>query len=118
MTLPSRRDFLAELAAGSAAAAATPTVLSAGAYRAMRRQGRRYAVNDQIQLAVIGAGGMGNEDVKTATSIEGVRLIAACDLYDGRLEEAQEKWGEEHPIDLTKDYREILPLPERRLRSG
>ena len=107
MASRSRRDFLAELAAGSAAAAITPTMLGANAVNPMRRT-RRYAANDQIQIAVIGAGGMGSEDVKTATSIEGVRLIAACDLYDGRLEDAQEKWGEEAPIDLTMDYREIL----------
>ncbi len=107
MASRSRRDFLAELAAGSAAAAVTPTMLSANVTKSMRRM-RRYSANDQIQLAVIGAGGMGTEDVKTATSIEGVRLIAACDLYDGRLDDAQEKWGDESPIDLTKDYREVL----------
>jgi predicted dehydrogenase len=107
MASRSRRDFLAELAAGSAAAAVTPKMLSANVTKPMRRM-RRYSANDQIQFAVIGAGGMGTEDVKTATSIEGVRLIAACDLYDGRLDDAQEKWGEEAPIDLTKDYREIL----------
>ena len=107
MTSRSRRDFLAELAAGSAAAAVAPTMLSANVAKPMRRV-RRYSANDQIQIAVIGAGGMGAEDVKTTTSIEGVRLIAACDLYDGRLDEAQEKWGEETPIDLTKDYHEIL----------
>jgi predicted dehydrogenase len=108
MSSSSRREFLAELAAGSAAVAVTPTVLSADAYRTIRRIPRRYGPNDQIQLAVIGAGGMGTEDVKTATSIDGVRLIVACDLYDGRLEGAQEKWGEENPIETTKDYREIL----------
>ncbi|MEE8135149.1 MAG: Gfo/Idh/MocA family oxidoreductase [Gemmatimonadales bacterium] len=107
MALRSRRDFLAELAAGSAAAAVTPTMLSAKVLKPMRRM-RWYSANDQIQLAVIGAGGMGTEDVKTVMSIEGVRLIAACDLYDGRLDDAQEKWGEEAPIDLTKDYREVL----------
>ena len=82
MASRSRRDFLAELAAGSAAAAVAPTMLSANALKTMRRT-HRYSANDQIQVAVIGAGGMGTEDVKTVTGIEGVRLIVACDLYDG-----------------------------------
>lgn len=114
----SRRSFLSKLAAGSVLAAGAPTMLAgseASRVRRMKRAQKRSA-NDQIQIAIIGAGGMGTIDVNTALDIEGVRLVAACDLYDGRLEKAKEKWGkqgkegEEVEVDIlmTRDYREVL----------
>ena len=109
MTTESRRSFITKLAAGSLAVSSLPASASAApAHRIRRQRTRKRSLNDEIQVALIGAGGMGNIDADTARSIEGVRLIAACDLYDGRLEEAQEKWGEEYPIFTTRDYREIL----------
>ena len=114
----SRRSFLSKLAAGSVLAAGAPTILSgseAPRARPMRRVKKRSA-NDQIQIAIIGAGGMGTIDVNTALDIEGVKLVAACDLYDGRLEKAKEEWGkqgeedEEVEVDVftTRDYREVI----------
>ena len=50
------------------------------------------AVNDTIQIALIGAGGMGQGDTRSSTSLEGVKLVAACDLYTGRLERVKEVW--------------------------
>jgi predicted dehydrogenase len=63
-------------------------------------------VNDEIQLAVIGAGGMGMQDVATALEVPGVRLVAACDCYQGRLDNAQDEYGPD--LFLTRDYREVL----------
>src|SRR5205085_9625275 len=65
-----------------------------------------YSANDQLQIALIGSGGMGTADTNTAITVPGVKLIAVCDLYDGRLAEAKKRWGSD--IDTTKDYREIL----------
>src|SRR5690348_11698747 len=62
--------------------------------------------NDNIQIALIGAGGMGMGDTGLALSIPGVKLVAACDLYDGRLARAKERWGSQ--IFTTRDYREVL----------
>lgn len=68
------------------------------------------AKNDTIQIALIGAGGMGSGDARMASSIPGVKLVAACDIYDGRLERARERWGS--GLFTTRDYREILARPE------
>ena len=65
-----------------------------------------YTANDQVQIALIGAGGMGNADADTCITVPGVKIIAACDLYDGRLEAAKKKYGND--IFVTRDYKEIL----------
>lgn len=64
------------------------------------------ASNDNIQIALIGAGGMGQGDAKMATSIPGVKLVAACDCYDGRLQHMKEVYGNE--TFSTRNYQEIL----------
>jgi predicted dehydrogenase len=63
-------------------------------------------MNDNIQIALIGAGGMGMGDTGLALSIPGVKLVAACDVYDGRLVRAKERWGND--VFTTRDYREVL----------
>ena len=103
-----RRSFLGTLAAGALASGIKPTILSADERRIelLHRMARQTSPNDTIQLAVIGAGGMGNADVDTALEVPGVKLLAACDCYDGRLDRAREDHGED--VFTTRDYREIL----------
>jgi predicted dehydrogenase len=62
--------------------------------------------NDNVQIALIGAGGMGQGDAKMATSIPGVKLVAACDCYDGRLQHMKEIYGKD--TFTTRNYQEIL----------
>src|SRR6516165_12206559 len=64
---------------------------------------RPYAANDQIQVALIGAGGMGQGDTRTAAQVPGVKVVAAADCYDGRLAPCKELWGAE--CFTTRDYR-------------
>ena len=66
----------------------------------------KVASNDKINIGLIGAGIIGHFDADTALKVPGVQLVAACDLYTGRLDAAKEKWGKE--IFVTRDYREIL----------
>lgn len=65
-----------------------------------------YSPNDTIQIALIGAGGMGQGDTRLATSIPGVKLVAACDCYDGRLTRMKEAYGPD--TFATRDYHEIV----------
>ncbi|MGD8726066.1 MAG: Gfo/Idh/MocA family oxidoreductase, partial [Gemmatimonadales bacterium] len=110
MRTETRRSFVTKLAAGSLVAAGSPRSAIGGAPRKLQREPtkRLRSPNDLIQVALIGAGGMGKIDANTAISTKRAKLLAACDLYDGRLAKAQEEWGEEEPIDTTRDYREIL----------
>lgn len=70
------------------------------------RQPKKPGPNDQVNLALIGAGGMGVQDTLTALKVPGVKLLAVCDLYDGRLKDAKDRWGND--IYTTKSYKEIL----------
>ena len=62
--------------------------------------------NDRIQFATIGCGIMGQGDTETAISVPGTKLVAVCDVYQGRLTRAREHWGQD--IFTTRDYREVL----------
>ncbi len=107
-----RRSFLSKMATAAVAAGATPHLLSASDARRVEvlADRRHRSSNDQIQVAVIGAGGMGMVDVDTAVDVPGVKLVAACDCYDGRMEAAKEKYGSD--VFTSRDYREVLARGE------
>ncbi len=112
-TKHSRRKFIHQAATTTGLLVGAPAILQATAARQpvyLQRSASDFAANDQINLAVIGAGGMGVEDSNTALQVPGVRMVAACDLYDGRLQAAKERWGE--GIFTTRDYRELLARPD------
>ncbi len=107
----SRRSFLKKATLGSAALTATPFIATASPYNQKIILEKSYdsysfAANDQIQLALIGSGIQGIYDTTAALKVDGVKLVAACDLYDGRLDRAKELWGND--IFITRDYRKIL----------
>lgn len=108
----SRRSFIKKTVMGTALASATPMLLANKSYhQRFSLEPRAYApgqfaANDQIQLALIGTGIQGINDTLSALRVPGVKLVAACDLYTGRLARAKELWGDD--IFVTRDYREIL----------
>lgn len=106
----SRRSFLGTFTKAVIGASVFPTIISAADRKRnlqeLARNAQRFSANDQIQIAVIGAGGMGTADANTAITVPGVKLVAACDLYDGRLQDAKKRWGAD--IYTTRDYRELL----------
>jgi len=67
---------------------------------------KNYSANDLLQVALIGAGDMGQGDAETARQVEGVKIVAACDLYDSRLRRCKERFGDD--TFTTMDYREII----------
>jgi predicted dehydrogenase len=104
--MPDRRAFLQSSAKVAALAAA-------GRLSPLFAQGRGAtpkSPNDNIQLALIGAGIQGQGDTKTAIQVPGVKLVAVADCYDGRLTHAKELWGSD--VFTTRDYREILKRPD------
>ncbi len=112
MQIWNRRNFLKVAGAVSAASLA-------GAVPASGEMGRRVftlatqdepakpvAANDHIQIALIGAGGQGMGDTRSAVQVPGVKLVAVADCYDGRLVRSKEIWGDD--VFTTRDYKEIL----------
>src|ERR1700712_3347756 len=106
----SRRSFISKVTKGVVGAAIIPSIVTAKDRKRnlqeLYRSKEHYAANDQIQIALIGAGGMGTADTNTAITVPGIKLLAVCDLYDGRLADAKKKWGND--IATTRDYRQIL----------
>lgn len=104
----SRRKFLQQLTLSSAALATGSGLLAAQQrehlYETIYR--KKFAANDQINLGLIGAGGMGTQDTITALGVPGAKLVAVCDLYTGRLEDARTKWGKD--LFTTRNYKELL----------
>ena len=90
-----RRHFLSAAAAGLAAPLLAQT---------------KRSPNDNIQVALIGAGGMGSEDARSSQKVGGVKLVAVSDIYQGRLTRAKEQWGND--LFTTRDYREVLARPD------
>jgi predicted dehydrogenase len=103
-----RRNFLK--VAGTATAA---TALGSKIYALSPLEAAPFtplAANDHIQIALIGAGGQGQYDTRTAVQVPGVKLVAVADCYDGRLAHSKEIWGDY--IFTTRDYKEILSRPD------
>ena len=99
-----RRGFL-----GAAGAVSATTLLGNKLHALAGLQSepaRPVSANDRIQIALIGAGGQGMGDTKTALQVPGVKLVAVADCYNGRLEHSKELWGKD--IFTTRDYNEIV----------
>ncbi|TDS19100.1 putative dehydrogenase [Maribacter caenipelagi] len=106
----SRRSFIKRASLSSAALSATPFLLSATKNETQLLQRaysfQEFGVNDKINIALIGTGIQGIYDTQAALQVDGIKLVAACDLYTGRLDRAKELWGQD--IFVTRDYREVL----------
>ncbi len=102
--MPDRRAFL-QSAVKTAAVATVATHLHKLTAQSSSTAAPR-SPNDIIQLALIGAGGQGQSDTRTALQVPGVKLVAVADCYDGRLTHAKEMWGS--GLFTSRDYREIL----------
>src|SRR5690606_9452315 len=103
----SRRNFLHKIAGATAGLVAGNAALASmqeEPFSILTR--KRDSPNDLINIAVIGCGVMGVQDAITALSVPGTKMVAACDLYTGRLTEAKDRWGKD--IFVTRNYKELL----------
>ena len=90
-----RRDFVKQLGIVSASTAAVPH------FNIIK------SLNDnKIRIATIGMGIQGFQDTKAALRTDMCELVAAADLYDGRLAHVKETFG--NHVFTTRDYREVL----------
>lgn len=102
-----RRTFIKKLGIASVTAAVLPSTFAAETKHVHMLN--RQVHSDQskvLKIALIGAGGMGVSDTITALEHQNIELVAVCDLYDQRLENAKSVWGSQ--IFVTKDYQDIL----------
>lgn len=108
----SRRSFLKTLGVAAAAPAALTEAANVPTTQYLHsvKSHASTAANSKVRMALIGTGGMGIGDMQTALMVEGVEMVAACDLYDGRLRRAKELWGD--AITTTRDYRTLLDRPD------
>jgi predicted dehydrogenase len=106
---PSRRNFLKQITGTTLALGIGPFASYAAEQKTEERilqYQQKISANDRVNIAVIGMGIMGHNNLSTALKIPGVQLVAACDLYQGRLERVKEVYGPD--IFVTNDYRKIL----------
>lgn len=107
----SRRGFIRKAVGTAIASAAIPSVLRANDNRVIELpsqtlEKKSFGANDKVNIAVIGMGIMGFNNLGTSVQVPGVKLIGVCDLYTGRLDHAKEVYGKD--IFVTKNYQEIL----------
>jgi len=62
--------------------------------------------NERIRIGCIGTGGQGTHHVGQWAKMNDVRIVAVCDVDQGRLENAAKVSGSSP--DMTKDFREVL----------
>ena len=91
----SRRNFIKQLSATAALAAAGPLLANAADLKKKQilQPKKRISPNDKIRFATIGMGIMGYNDTATALKVPNSELVAAADLYDGRLTHVKELYG-------------------------
>lgn len=107
----SRRRLLGTLSGTAALAAVGRLDASSPTERLTRPdQAPPAPASDTLQIGLIGAGIQGVLDTTAALTVPGTKLVAACDLYTGRLEQAKVKWGAD--LFTTRDYRELLARPD------
>jgi predicted dehydrogenase len=106
----SRRSFIKKALGTAMATAAAPAIMEAKDENLIAlketKLAQKYTANDKVNIAVIGAGIMGFNNLETSVQVPGVKLVGVCDLYTGRLERAKELYGSD--IFTTKNYQEIL----------
>lgn len=103
-----RRKFIKKIGVAGAALMTSSSVLAEGipSVTHFLKRSNEFSADQPIRLGLIGAGGMGTSDMTTALQHPNIQITAVCDLYKGRLEAANNRWGGK--LFMTNDYMELL----------
>jgi len=103
-----RREFIKKISLASATVAVSAGTAFSDTRKSISiiKRSNPLTPSKNLNIALIGAGGMGTGDTNTALRHEGIKLVAVCDLYQGRILKAREKWGDD--IFTTTNYKDIL----------
>ena len=96
MTSNTRRDFVKQVALGSAALMALPTSRVLGA-------------NDRVRVGMIGVGGRGQDLLKQILAVPNAQLVAIADIYTHRRDEAKQMAP---GIQTLDDHRRLLEIKD------
>lgn len=103
----SRRNFLRKLGGGALAMGVLPAFANnLQAKPIILKNPPLKPTSGNIKIGLIGMGIMGFNNAHAVANIPGAEIIAACDLYDGRLIRTKEAFG--NNINTSKDYQQIL----------
>ena len=111
-----RRDFLRMSALGAAAG----LVLPSGLVHAAPAPATRKSANGKIGMGFIGLGQQAMYLLSGFMSMEDVRVIAGCDVYDVKRDRFvkrvtkyyQEKGEKKVKVDVYEDYQDLLARPD------
>ena len=96
MSKNTRRDFIKQAAAGSAAFLAFPPARVLGA-------------NDRVRLGMIGVGDRGQDLLKQTLQLPNAQVVAVADVYTRRLDQARQI---SPGLQTANDYRRILDMKD------
>lgn len=106
----SRRNFIRKIAGTALATSVAPSLMASSHHVQFLEspfyEKKTFGPNDHVNIGIIGMGIMGFNNALWTLQVPGVKLVAVCDLYSGRLERAKEVYGKD--LFVTKNYKEIL----------
>lgn len=109
----SRRDFLKVSALGAAGAVLMPSTLAA-ASKSSKKDGKKSA-DETINIGFIGLGQQAMHLLAGFLTIDGVQVVAGCDVYDvkrARFEKRVKQYYADRnrkcKVDLYEDYQDLL----------
>ena len=106
-TRTNRRQFLKRSAGIASAAYGFPYLVPGSA---LGKDGH-VAPSDRVNLGSIGVGSMGKGDMKGLMRVDGVQVVAVCDVFEQRRKEAKgivDKQYENNDCKPYRDFRDLL----------
>ena len=100
-----RRDFLVKSAAAAAAGLSFPYFVPS---RVLAAHGKKGA-NDKVRVGFIGVGGRGQQHLRDEKALtEHADVVALCDVWQTRMDEAAKLLPNGDKLPQYKDYRQML----------